>query len=136
MSWRVSHRRLAVLVAAALTAGALSGCGGSAPPEAGATPTTLFGEVTREVLEPASLSVVDVENLRFHYALTLRHWRERFDAAGERVADMFDEVFVRAWRLYLAGSEVGFTTGYLQLFQLTFAREDAELPWTRAALYR
>ncbi|HEY4998627.1 MAG TPA: cyclopropane-fatty-acyl-phospholipid synthase family protein, partial [Usitatibacter sp.] len=57
----------------------------------GAYPPTL-GEVTREVLEPASLSVVDVENLRFHYALTLRHWRERFDAAADEVADMFDEV--------------------------------------------
>ncbi|HEV7502781.1 MAG TPA: cyclopropane-fatty-acyl-phospholipid synthase family protein [Vicinamibacteria bacterium] len=101
----------------------------------GAYPPTL-GEVTREVLEPASLSVVDVENLRFHYALTLRHWRQRFDAAAEEVADMFDEVFVRAWRLYLAGSEVGFITGTLQLFQLTFAREDADLPWTRASLYR
>jgi cyclopropane-fatty-acyl-phospholipid synthase len=101
----------------------------------GAYPPTL-GEVTREVLEPASLSVVDVENLRFHYALTLRHWRERFDAAADEVADRFDEVFVRAWRLYLAGSEVGFTTGSLQLFQLTFARPEADLPWTRAALYR
>ena len=53
-----------------------------------------------------------------------------------RLAAVGDEVFVRAWRLYLAGSEVGFTTGSLQLFQLTFAREDADLPWTRAALYR
>jgi cyclopropane-fatty-acyl-phospholipid synthase len=101
----------------------------------GAYPPTL-GEVTREVLEPASLSVVDVENLRLHYALTLRHWRERFEKAAEPVAEMFDEAFVRAWRLYLAGSEVGFTTGYLQLFQLTFARAAADVPWTRAELYR
>jgi cyclopropane-fatty-acyl-phospholipid synthase len=101
----------------------------------GAYPPTL-SEVAREVLEPASLSVVDVENLRLHYALTLRHWRERFERAKGRVADMFDEPFVRAWRLYLAGSEVGFTTGYLQLFQVTFARAAADLAWTRAELYR
>jgi cyclopropane-fatty-acyl-phospholipid synthase len=101
----------------------------------GAYPPTL-GEVTREVLEPASLSVVDVENLRLHYALTLRHWRERFEEAAGSVAEMFDESFVRAWRLYLAGSEVGFTTGYLQLFQLTFARAAADVAWTRAELYR
>jgi cyclopropane-fatty-acyl-phospholipid synthase len=101
----------------------------------GAYPPTL-GEVTREVLEPASLSVVDVENLRLHYALTLRHWRERFEKAAGPVAEMFDEAFVRAWRLYLAGSEVGFTTGYLQLFQLTFARAAADVAWTRAELYR
>jgi cyclopropane-fatty-acyl-phospholipid synthase len=101
----------------------------------GAYPPTL-GEVTREVLEPRSFSVVDVENLRLHYALTLRHWRERFEKAAGRVARMFDEPFVRAWRLYLAGSEVSFTTGYLQLFQLTFARGAADVPWTRAELYR
>ena len=100
----------------------------------GAYPPTL-GEVTREVLEPASLSVLDVENLRLHYALTLRHWRARFEEAADRVAEMFDEAFVRAWRLYLAGSEVGFTTGYLQLFQLTFARNAADMAWTRAELY-
>jgi cyclopropane-fatty-acyl-phospholipid synthase len=101
----------------------------------GAYPPTL-GEVTREVLEPAALSVVDVENLRRHYALTLTHWRERFETAAQRVAEMFDESFVRAWRLYLAGSEVSFTTSYLQLFQLTFARGGAQTPWTRAELYR
>ena len=101
----------------------------------GAYPPTL-GEVTREVLEPACLSVVDVENLRLHYALTLRHWRARFEKASGQVAEMFDEAFVRAWRLYLAGSEVGFTTGYLQLFQLTFTRAAADVPWTRAELYR
>src|SRR5262249_9596480 len=87
----------------------------------GAYPPTL-GAVTREVLEPASLSVMDVENLRRHYALTLAHWRERFETAAARVAEMFDEAFVRAWRLYLAGSEVSFATSYLQLFQVTFAR--------------
>ena len=101
----------------------------------GAYPPTL-AEVARDVLEPASLSVVDVENLRLHYALTLRHWRARFETAADRVSEMFDETFVRAWRLYLAGSEVGFTTGYLQLFQLTFARAAADTAWTRAELYR
>jgi len=101
----------------------------------GAYPPTL-AEVAREVLEPVSLSVVDVENLRLHYALTLRHWRARFEAAKGRVAEMFDESFVRAWRLYLAGSEAGFTTGYLQLFQVTFARAAADTAWTRAELYR
>jgi cyclopropane-fatty-acyl-phospholipid synthase len=101
----------------------------------GAYPPTL-AEVARDVLEPVSLSVVDVENLRLHYALTLRHWRARFETAEGRVAEMFDEAFVRAWRLYLAGSEVGFTTGYLQLFQVTFARAAADTAWTRADLYR
>ena len=63
------------------------------------------------MLEPWDLSVLDVENLRLHYAATLEHWRRRFDAAADEVAAMFDETFVRAWRLYLAGSQAAFTTG-------------------------
>ena len=50
---------------------------------------------------------------------------------------MFDETFVRAWRLYLAGSIAAFHTGRLQLFQVLFARTVAKnVPWTRAHVYR
>ena len=80
-----------------------------------------LGEVTRRVLEPPNLAVLDVENLRLHYAETLRHWRTRFEAASEQVARTFDPSFTRAWRLYLAGSEAAFRAGSLQLFQLVFA---------------
>jgi len=80
--------------------------------------------------------VLDVENLRLHYALTLEHWLRRFEDATERVRGMFDERFVRVWRLYLSGSLVSFTTGELQLFQVLFARDRTnEVPWTRAYLY-
>ena len=89
-------------------------------------------EVCERVLEPAGLSVCDVENLRWHYARTLNHWRRRFEAAEDQVAAMFDAPFVRAWRLYLAGSEASFTTGSLQLFQVLFIRSDGEpLDWMR-----
>jgi cyclopropane-fatty-acyl-phospholipid synthase len=81
-----------------------------------------LGEVVERVLEPYALSVLDVENLRRHYVTTLRHWRERFDASARDVGAMFDETFVRAWRLYLAGSQASFSTGWLQLFQVLFAR--------------
>ena len=85
-----------------------------------------------QVLEPRRFSVLDVENLRLHYALTLQHWLDRFEAASSRVAEMFDEGFVRAWRLYLAGSLAGFRTGTLQLFQVLFARHASnDIPWTR-----
>ena len=84
------------------------------------------------VLEPRSFSVLDVENLRLHYALTLQHWHDRFEAAAARVEEMFDEAFVRAWRLYLVGSQAAFRTGSLQLFQVVFARHGSnEIPWTR-----
>ena len=85
-----------------------------------------------QVLEPRRFSVLDVENLRLHYALTLKHWLARFDEAAPRVAEMFDASFVRAWRLYLAGSQAAFSTGSLQLFQVLFARHGVnDIPWTR-----
>jgi len=101
----------------------------------GAYPPTL--REMMGILEPWAFSVVDVDNLRPHYAQTLRHWLARFDAAEDRVAGMFDEAFVRAWRLYLSGSIAGFTAGSLQLFQVLFRRPDCQvLPATRAHLYR
>ncbi len=52
-------------------------------------------------------------------------------------AALFDETFVRAWRLYLVGSIVAFTSGKLQLFQVLYARSGAKtVPWTRAHVYR
>ncbi len=96
----------------------------------GAYPPTL--REMMDIFEPAALSVVDVENLRPHYAQTLRHWRDRFDAHADRVAEMFDEEFVRAWRLYLSGSIAAFTEGQLQLYQVLFRRPDCRtLPMTR-----
>jgi cyclopropane-fatty-acyl-phospholipid synthase len=81
--------------------------------------------------------VLDVENLRLHYARTLEHWLQRFDRAQDRIEEMFDERFVRAWRLYLAGSIAAFLSSDLQLFQVVFNRGSSnELAWTRDHLYR
>jgi cyclopropane-fatty-acyl-phospholipid synthase len=89
------------------------------------------------LLEPSGFSVLDVENLRLHYAKTLRHWLTRFDAAEDQVARLFDPTFVRMWRVYLAGSAAAFLAGELQLFQVVFARPRVnEIPWTRAGLYQ
>ena len=85
-----------------------------------------------DIFETPGFSVLDVENLRLHYAETLRRWLDRFEASAEQVASMFDERFVRIWRLYLSGSIAGFSTGGLQLFQVVFARSGAnEIPRTR-----
>jgi cyclopropane-fatty-acyl-phospholipid synthase len=89
-------------------------------------------EVFEHVLEPHAFSVLDVENLRLHYAKTLEHWLQRFSQSARHVSAMFDETFVRAWELYLAGSEAAFSTGSLQLFQVLFARGASNaVPWTR-----
>jgi cyclopropane-fatty-acyl-phospholipid synthase len=101
----------------------------------GAYPPTLT-EVSAYILEPADLSIVDVENLRPHYARTLADWRQRFEAAEPEVRDRFGEAFYRAWRLYLAGSQAAFSVGWMQLFQVVFQPSCAPvLRWTRDGLY-
>jgi cyclopropane-fatty-acyl-phospholipid synthase len=70
------------------------------------------------------LRTVDMTSLRSHYAETLRLWRERFIAQRDELADLgFDEVFARMWELYLAYSEAGFRSRYLDVYQWTFSRE-------------
>ncbi len=89
-----------------------------------------------QLFEPTDLSVLDVENLRLHYALTLRHWLRRYETAIDRVRELFDERLVRTWRLYLAGSVAAFESGVLQLFQVIFTgRENNDVPLTREYLY-
>jgi cyclopropane-fatty-acyl-phospholipid synthase len=100
----------------------------------GAYPPTL--QEMSEIFEPNGLSVLDVENLRLHYARTLEHWLENFEAHVDEVEAMFDEAFVRAWRLYLAGSNRAFLHGTLQLFQVLFSRSGMNaIPRTRSHLY-
>ena len=97
----------------------------------GAYPPTLT-QVTSRIFEPWGLCVLDVENLRLHYATTLKHWLERFERNIDQVRARFDEPFVRAWRLYLAGSQAAFAVGWMQLFQVTFAPgQSNNIPWIR-----
>lgn len=94
-----------------------------------------LGEMT-QIFEPSSLSVLDVENLRLHYARTLRQWLERYEDKTPEVEAMFDERFVRMWRLYLAGSIAAFETGTLQLFQvLVTPYNNNDQPLTREYMY-
>lgn len=101
----------------------------------GAEPPSL-SQMT-EIFEAGRLSVLDVENLRLHYAKTLNEWRQRFESTAEAVERRFDARFVRMWRLYLCASIAAFITGDLQLFQVVFSRaQNNNVPWTRADLYR
>ena len=89
-----------------------------------------------DIFELNRLSVLDVENLRLHYARTLEDWLVRYEERVDVVGSMFDEAFVRAWRLYLTGSIAAFLKGSLQLFQIVFTRSAMnDIPWTRARLY-
>jgi cyclopropane-fatty-acyl-phospholipid synthase len=90
-----------------------------------------------DIFENCNFSVLDVENLRLHYAKTLEWWLRRYEENVDAVREMFDETFVRAWRLYLVGSIAAFMAGKLQLFQVLYSRTGAKIvPWTRAHVYR
>ena len=100
----------------------------------GACPPTL-AEMMR-IFEPFRFSVLDVENLRLHYAETLRHWLQRYERSAETVRGQYDRQFERTWRLYLAGSMAAFESGSLQLFQVLFTRAaNNDIPWTRTHVY-
>jgi len=84
------------------------------------------------LFEPHKFSVLDVENLRLHYARTCADWLKNFEAVSDQIADMYSKEFVRSWRLYLASSSASFQSGTLQLYQVLFApRGNKNVPWTR-----
>ena len=91
-------------------------------------------------LSDAGLEVVDVENLRLHYARTLERWSARLEAQLEQAAQLVPEQALRIWRLYLAGCAYGFARGWMSLHQILAVKPQADgshdLPWTRADLYR
>jgi len=100
----------------------------------GACPPSLSQMMT--IFEPHGFSILDIENLRLHYANTIEHWCQRFEKAADQVAARFDPAFVRAWRLYLAGSLAAFRSGDMQLFQVVFSRAGCNcIPWSRHDLY-
>jgi cyclopropane-fatty-acyl-phospholipid synthase len=82
-------------------------------------------------IERAGLLVTDVEILRLHYALTLRHWRQRFRSAWHSAAERYGERFCRMWEFYLAGAEIGFRYQNLMVFQLQLTKDQKALPLTR-----
>jgi cyclopropane-fatty-acyl-phospholipid synthase len=57
------------------------------------------------------LQLIDAENMRFHYALTLRHWLARFEANAEAIGATWGEAVLRTFRLYLNGGLADFTQG-------------------------
>lgn len=89
--------------------------------------------------EDAGFEVRDVESLREHYALTLRHWVRRLEACHDRALQYVDELTYRVWRLFMSGAAHGFKIGRSNVYQALFVRPGAAggsgLPLTRADWY-
>ena len=82
-------------------------------------------------VEKSGLWVTDIEILRLHYAETLRHWHERFQAQRDNAKELYDEKFCRMWELYLVGSEIGFRKRGQMVFQIQLAKRHDAVPVTR-----
>ena len=100
---------------------------------------------TIAAMERAGLEVLDIENLRRHYALTLDAWAERFERNWEAIRALdprrFDERFRRIWRAYLVGCAEMFRSpaGRTHLFQIVFSKGNmtqSSYPMGREFLYR
>jgi len=91
-----------------------------------------------DVLETAGFEVRDVESLREHYALTLREWVANLEREWDRAVALCSPGRARIWRLYMAGSALGFESNRLGVNQVLAVRTAAGgrsgLPRTRAGL--
>jgi cyclopropane-fatty-acyl-phospholipid synthase len=93
---------------------------------------------TLRAAEACGFEVRDVESLREHYVLTLRHWVRRLEAKAEQAKKIVEDVMYRTWRLYLSGSAHRFTRGQLNLYQVLLGKPEhgnAHLPLTRQDWY-
>jgi cyclopropane-fatty-acyl-phospholipid synthase len=101
-----------------------------------------------ETMSEAQLEPLDLENLRPHYARTLWAWSDALEAQLDRARELTRESVVRAYRLYLAGSAMGFEQGWMALFQMLAARPNgrvddgpmrgaqSQFPFNRGYMYR
>jgi cyclopropane-fatty-acyl-phospholipid synthase len=89
--------------------------------------------------EESAFEVRDVESLREHYAITLRHWAHRLESHRHQALEIVDEPTYRVWRLFLHGSAHGFASGPLNIYQALLLKPDqgrSGLPLTRNDWYR
>ncbi len=95
--------------------------------------------ITLHAAEEAGFEVRDVESLREHYALTLRHWVQRLEMHHQDALKFVDEPTYRVWRLFMSGSAYGFSAGRNNIYQALLVKPDSRgrsgLPWTRAGWY-
>jgi cyclopropane-fatty-acyl-phospholipid synthase len=94
---------------------------------------------TLRVAEASGFEVRDVESLREHYALTLRHWVRRLESHAEEARRSTSEVTYRIWRVYMSGSIHAFQTGAANIYQTLLAKPErgmSHLPLTRADWYK
>lgn len=90
------------------------------------------------LMENENFEIADVEGLRPHYALTLRHWVHRLEQNYEAAVNLVGERNYRIWRLYMTGCALQFEQGQTGIYQILAVRKNnsfPHLPLTRRDLY-
>jgi cyclopropane-fatty-acyl-phospholipid synthase len=88
--------------------------------------------------EKAGFDVRDVESIREHYRLTLKHWLGNLEAHHDELVELTDEATYRTFRLYLAGARMGFLTNVYNLHHLLVIKPDkfdSQVPLSRRDWY-
>jgi cyclopropane-fatty-acyl-phospholipid synthase len=92
----------------------------------------------QHVMERAKFEIADVEALRPHYAMTLRHWVARLERNHPRALQYVNEATYRVWRLYMAACALEFESGDIGIYQVLAAKRDQgrlPVPLTRRYMY-
>jgi len=93
----------------------------------------------QRVMERCCFEILDVEALRRHYALTLRHWVRRLEANRDAALQHVSEATYRVWRLYMAACALEFEQGDIGIYQILATKRSngfADVPLTRGDLYQ
>ncbi|MGH9243395.1 MAG: class I SAM-dependent methyltransferase [Acidimicrobiales bacterium] len=86
---------------------------------------------TVRLMEETGFELVDVEQLRPHYARTLSHWVDRLERHADEARRVVGDATYRVWRAYMAGSVIGFETNDLGVVQV-LGGKGWNPPWGRA----
>jgi len=89
-------------------------------------------------MQEGGLEVLDVENLRRHYARTCGIWVDNYEARSSEIKALVDDKRYRIWRVYLAGCQYAFQQDWISLYQVVCGkagRDTAALPWSRRYMY-
>jgi cyclopropane-fatty-acyl-phospholipid synthase len=96
-----------------------------------------IGNIQR-FMERAKLEIADVEGLRAHYAMTLRHWVARLESNKVRALQYVNETTYRVWQMYMAAAALDFELGKIGIYQVLASKRSEgvpDLPLTRRHLY-
>ena len=91
-----------------------------------------------KAMQEGGLEVLDMENLRRHYAKTCEHWADNFEANADLIKRLAGDKRYRIWRVYLAGAAYAFSQDWISLYQVVCVkagRNPASLPWSRRHMY-